>query len=63
MMTGMACGNCVAWEKLPPSVLGPHATKGRCRLHPPDYSGRWPLTEPGDWCGEFKVVVGGREAS
>jgi hypothetical protein len=53
---GELCENCVYWE----AIEGPRETDGRCHRHAPsvalnpDVNTVWPLTAPGDWCGEWK---------
>jgi hypothetical protein len=56
---GQCCGDCAYWE----GTEGPRETDGRCHRHAPsvplnhpDLSTAWPLTEPDDWCGEWKAV-------
>jgi len=53
-MTKNCCFRCRYWE--PPDEDNP----GECRRNPPtiDFVGdekrtAWPVTESGDWCGEF----------
>jgi hypothetical protein len=54
MKRSVSCGNCTYWEMDKGSSV---YAVGLCRYDTPHFSdgeGRWPRTEPEDWCGKFE---------
>lgn len=51
------CATCRYWNAATEqSWPAPTRNIGECRRHPPTVS-RWPSTDAGDWCGEFREWV------
>lgn len=62
------CKTCKFWEEKPPDRMG-HLQPGKCRRNAPVReaqvsrgAGLWPLTGPGDWCGQWRKVEQAEEA-
>ena len=58
-MNNEECSKCRFWERRSwehyPTVA--ESDRGRCRRHPPEGDGVWPIVHKDGWCGEFKVVA------
>ncbi|MBP5459419.1 MAG: hypothetical protein J6Y62_04590 [Clostridia bacterium] len=59
-MIHVCCKNCMFWTAA--DWVRQFGGDGECHRFPPkNQGGKWPLTDPLDWCGEFRERTEGED--